>query len=109
MTTLRSRTTLPPKEPQASSTADGEDGSSGSASKPKAYLSDPDEGPSRLSLFDVLRILGGLFLLSSTLSYFITGNSILWGYRPAITRPARIKAWLVRFNFSLMSVDENRR
>ena len=96
MTTLRSRTTLPPKEPHASSTAHEEDGSSGSASKPKAYLSDPDEGPSRLSLFDVFRILAGLFLLSSTLSYFVTGNSILWGYRPAITRPARVRAWLVR-------------
>ena len=94
MTTLRSRTALPPKDRNAVSTAD--DDQSGSKSKPKAYDADPDEGPSRLSLLDVLRVLGGLFLLSSTLSYFITGNSILWGYRPAFTRPARIKAWLVR-------------
>ena len=94
MTSLRSRTTLPPKDRNVVSPAD--DDQSNPTSKPKAYVSDPDEGPSRLSLLDVLRVLGGLFLLSSTLSYFITGNSILWGYRPAFTRPARIKAWLVR-------------
>ena len=100
MTALRSRN-LPPKDPDRPSSAPptAKDDSSTSTSKPKAYLSDPDEGPSRLSLLDVLRVLSGLFLLSSTLSYFITGNSILWGYRPAITRPARIKAWLVRESF----------
>ena len=94
MTTVRSRNTLPPKYRKAVDTAD--DDRSNSTSKPKAYVSDPDDGPSRLSVLDVLRVLGGLFLLSSTLSYFITGNSIIWGYRPAFTRPARIKAWLVR-------------
>ena len=93
MSTLRSRTTLPPKGP--ASTAEDEEPSH-STTTLKAYTSDPDEGPNRLSLLDVLRIVGGLFLLSSTLSYFIPGNSILWGYRPAFTRPARIKAWLVR-------------
>ena len=101
MTTLRSRNTLPLKDRNAISTDD--DDQSNSASKPKVYFSDSDEGPSRLSLLDVLRVLGGLFLLSSTLSYFITGHSILWGYRPAFTRSARIKAWLVRslaFKFS---------
>lgn len=101
MTALRSRTHLPPKDSQVPSTIPptANDGLSNSTSKSKAYASDPDEGPDRLSLPDVLRILAGLFLLSSTLSYFITGNSILWGYRPAITRPARIKAWLVRQMF----------
>lgn len=86
MTALRSRANLPPKD---------RDAPSPSASKPNASVSDPDEDPSRLSLLDILRVLGGLFLLSSTLSYFITGNSILWGYRPALTRPAQLKAWLV--------------
>ena len=97
MTALRSRTNLPPKDRDATSSAlpTAEDGPSSSPSKPKAYGSDEDEGPSHLSLLDILRVLGGLFLLSSTLSYFITGNSILWGYRPALTRPAQLKAWLV--------------
>ncbi|KAL9132440.1 MAG: hypothetical protein Q9175_006382 [Cornicularia normoerica] len=92
MTALRSRTNVTPKDRHAPSTTDNEP--LNSTSKPRPYLPDPEEGPSHLSLLDVLRVLGGLFLLSSTLSYFITGNSILWGYRPAITRPARIKAWL---------------
>ncbi|KAL8830452.1 MAG: hypothetical protein Q9191_001414 [Dirinaria sp. TL-2023a] len=48
-----------------------------------------------ISTLDILRVLAGLCLLSITLSYFLTGTSILWGYRPAYTRPARIKAWLV--------------
>ena len=98
MTALRSRTNLPPKNRPSPSTHSltAEDGPLNSVSTPKAYVSDADEGPSRLSLLDVLRILGGLFLLSSTLSYFITGYSISWGYRPAVTRPARIRAWLVR-------------
>lgn len=96
MTALRPRTKLPPQDRDALSSAPpaAEHGPSHSASKPTPYSSDPEEGPSRLSILDVLRVLGGLFLLSSTLSYLITGNSILWGYRPAITRPARIKAWL---------------
>ncbi|KAL9069178.1 MAG: hypothetical protein Q9161_005701 [Pseudevernia consocians] len=96
MTALRSRTNLPPKDRDATSSAPptAEDGPSSSPSKPKAYVSDEDEAPSHLSLLDILRVLGGLFLLSGTLSYFITGNSILWGYRPALTRPAQLKAWL---------------
>lgn len=62
----------------------------------KTSDSNDEDGPTRLSVTDVLRILGGLLLLSSTLSYFITGESIFWNYRPAFTRPVRIKAWLVR-------------
>ena len=98
MTALRSRTNLPAKDGQTLSTAPStaDDKSFNSTSrKSKAYTSEEEDGPNRLSVLDVLRVLGGLFLLSSMLSYFITGNSILWGYRPAITRPARIKAWLV--------------
>ncbi|KAL8786540.1 MAG: hypothetical protein Q9195_008171 [Heterodermia aff. obscurata] len=48
-----------------------------------------------ISLLDILRLLTGLLLLSSSLSWFITGDSLLWGYRPALTRPSRLKAWLV--------------
>ncbi|CAD6586958.1 MAG: hypothetical protein ASARMPRED_002894 [Alectoria sarmentosa] len=94
MTALRSRTNLPPQDRDVLTPLTAEDRPYNSTSKTKAYVSDPDEGPSRLSLLDVLRVVAGVFLLSSALSYFITGNSILWGYRPAITRPAKIKAWL---------------
>ena len=65
--------------------------------RPKPLRSEDEDGPLSLSVLDVLRILGGLVLLSSALSYFVTGNSIVWNApRPAWTRPARIKAWWVR-------------
>jgi hypothetical protein len=60
----------------------------------------PESGrlpPIRIGVLDVLRVLGGLFLLSSVLSYFITNDSILWGYRPGFTRLAWLKARLVCF------------
>lgn len=43
---------------------------------------------------DVLRILGGVFLLSSVVSYFVTGDSILWGYRPWYTQPSQLLRWV---------------
>ncbi|MCJ1439181.1 hypothetical protein MMC27_008572 [Xylographa pallens] len=46
----------------------------------------------RISVLDVFRVLGGLFLLSCALSYFITNDSIFWGHRPSFTRPAWLKA-----------------
>ena len=48
-----------------------------------------------IGFFDILRVLGGIFLLSSTLSYFVTNESILWGYRPSFTQPAQVLAWFV--------------
>ncbi|KAI9842705.1 MAG: hypothetical protein M1837_006990 [Sclerophora amabilis] len=47
-----------------------------------------------ISVTDVLRILGGLLLLSSVLSYFITNDSVLWNYRPSWTYLPVLKAWL---------------
>ncbi|KAG8528958.1 uncharacterized protein KY384_006647 [Bacidia gigantensis] len=48
----------------------------------------------RVSFFDVVRALSGLILLSTLLSYLITGTSLTWGYKPSWARPARIRAWL---------------
>ncbi|KAL9107784.1 MAG: hypothetical protein Q9187_008383, partial [Circinaria calcarea] len=45
------------------------------------------------SILDILRLLAGLLLLNCTVSYFVTNDSIFWGYRPAITRPERVRAW----------------
>ncbi|KAK1078404.1 hypothetical protein LTR33_007265 [Friedmanniomyces endolithicus] len=39
---------------------------------------------------DLLRILGGLLLLNCLLSYFITNDSVLWGWRPWFIRPGPI-------------------
>ena len=49
-----------------------------------------------LSVLDVLRILGGLFLLNCLLSYFITNDSVFWGWRPWFIRPKVVMRWLVR-------------
>jgi hypothetical protein len=51
---------------------------------------------SGLSLLDVLRILGGVLLLSSGLSYLVTsGSSMTWGYNPWWTRAREWKTVLV--------------
>ncbi|OAL05003.1 cytochrome b5 [Phaeosphaeriaceae sp. SRC1lsM3a] len=51
----------------------------------------------RLSVLDVLRILGGILLLSSGLSYLSTnGTSMTWGYDPWWTRAREWKTLLQR-------------
>lgn len=92
--TIRSRPTATtnPKEPT-------EDTSTSSPPTREYNLSsttDDDERISRLpSLLDIVRLLLLGILLSTTLSYFITSESLTWNYRPPWTRPARIRAWLV--------------
>jgi len=46
------------------------------------------------SFLDILRILTGLSLLSASLSYFITGSSLLWGWNPWFLSPAQVQAYL---------------
>lgn len=51
----------------------------------------------RLSVLDVLRILGGIVLLSSGLSYLTTGGeSMTWRYNPWWTRVSEWRGLLVR-------------
>ncbi|PNS18260.1 Membrane steroid-binding protein 1 [Sphaceloma murrayae] len=47
-----------------------------------------------VSFVDILRILGGLALLNTALSYYITGDSFLWGHRPWWVKPGRLQTWL---------------
>ncbi|OQN96211.1 hypothetical protein B0A48_17718 [Cryoendolithus antarcticus] len=47
-----------------------------------------------VGVMDILRILGGLFLLNCLLSYFITNDSVLWGYRPWFVQPSQISRYL---------------
>jgi hypothetical protein len=56
-----------------------------------------------VGVMDILRILGGLFLLNCLLSYFITNDSVLWGYRPWFVRPAVLMRYLVSRTFHLHS------
>lgn len=63
--------------------------------KPPQY---PAQSNTSFSLLDIVRLLGGLFLLSSTLSYFVTSNSIFWNYGPSFAaQSGRLTAWLVCF------------
>lgn len=48
----------------------------------------------RVGALDVVRVLGGLLLLSSALSYFVTNESITWGWRPWFSRPDMVRAWI---------------
>jgi isoprenylcysteine carboxyl methyltransferase (ICMT) family protein YpbQ len=48
-----------------------------------------------VGVMDVLRILGGLFLLNCLLSYFITNDSVLWGWRPWFVRPGQVMRYFV--------------
>lgn len=57
---------------------------------------DKRKGQIGISVLDVLRIIGGLLLLNSLLSYFITNDSFLWGYRPWFVRPRAVMWWWVR-------------
>lgn len=55
-----------------------------------------DEEQNRgFSVLDGLRIIVGLLLLNCLLSYFITGDSFLWGYKPWWIRPNALVAKLV--------------
>ena len=50
-----------------------------------------------IGVVDVLRILGGLFLLNCLLSYFVTNDSVLWGWRPWFVRPNVVMRYWVSF------------
>ncbi|KAK5129474.1 hypothetical protein LTR08_003234 [Meristemomyces frigidus] len=47
-----------------------------------------------VGVVDILRILGGLFLLNCLLSYFVTNDSVLWGWRPWFVRPNVVMRYL---------------
>jgi predicted heme/steroid binding protein len=49
---------------------------------------------SSITLLDILRLLTGLALLSVALSYFITGDSLLWGYKPWFLSIPQLKSYV---------------
>jgi len=48
-------------------------------------------------VLDIIRILVGLLVLSSALSWFVTGESVLWGWKPWFSNVGAVKSWLVCF------------
>ena len=55
----------------------------------------PKKSHNRFGVTDALRILGGLVLLNCALSYFVTNESVTWGWRPWFSKPANVRAWMV--------------
>jgi len=49
-----------------------------------------------ITVTDVLRILGGLLLLNSAISYFVTSNSLTWGWRPWWSKTRQLQAYVVQ-------------
>ncbi|KAI9889913.1 MAG: hypothetical protein M1814_004636 [Vezdaea aestivalis] len=57
-------------------------------------ISDEDESTSiGITILDIIRVVLGVLLVNSLLSYYVTSDSIFWNYRPRWTRPAHIKAY----------------
>ena len=64
------------------------------AVKEKAVADKKADG---FSFFDVVRVVGGIILLSGGLSYLTTsGTSMTWGYNPWWTRAREWKSLIVR-------------
>ena len=57
-----------------------------------------EEASPVVSVLDVLRIIVTLCAASCALSYYLTsGESVLWGFRPWLTRPQLLKAYFVSY------------
>lgn len=58
-----------------------------------------EEEVSGISFVDVLRVLSGILLLSTLLSWFVTdGDSFTWGYKSASFKWKNVKLMFVRFS-----------
>lgn len=57
--------------------------------------SEESEDNSSIGVVEALRIVAGLLLISCIASYFVTGDSVTWNYRPWWIRPKALTAWLV--------------
>jgi predicted heme/steroid binding protein len=64
--------------------ANGSVGKPSPAKRPKKARNDEGIG---LGVIDILRLMAGGLLLNCLLSYFITSNSLTWGWRPWFFRP----------------------
>ena len=52
-------------------------------------------GGAGFGVVDILRVLAGGILLSFALSWVVTGESVLWGWRPWFTRLGDVQAYMV--------------
>ncbi|KKZ61568.1 hypothetical protein EMCG_00551 [[Emmonsia] crescens] len=47
-----------------------------------------------ISILDIFRVIFLLFLTSAALSYYVTTDSVMWGYKPRFTRWAVLKSYI---------------
>jgi hypothetical protein len=96
MAEVRQRTTGPkPTIPSGSTSQPAPSRTPSHSPSPADRIKAEDEAG--LTLLDILRSITLLFLLSSALSWFITGESLIWNAsRPAITTPSYWKSFFVR-------------
>ena len=71
--------------------ANGSVGKPDKATRPKKPKKDEGIG---LGVIDILRLIAGGLLLNCLLSYFITSNSLTWGWRPWFFRPKVVMRYL---------------
>jgi hypothetical protein len=69
--------------------------SSSASTKPTTPNKSSSDEIGGLSVLDVLRLIGGVILLSSCLSWLSTGESLTWGWNPWFLRVGEWKAMTV--------------
>lgn len=70
--------------------------------KPAKEASEQDGGLGSIGLVDILRLIFLVIIISSGLSYYITSDSIIWGYqRPWFTRPQVLLRYFVSITICL--------
>ena len=76
-------------------------GSATASATATATATAPATASDVIGIYDILRLVFGLFVVSCALSFFVTGDGLFWGYRPWFTRADVLKAWIVRLFFFL--------
>ncbi|KAK0957252.1 hypothetical protein LTR91_021958 [Friedmanniomyces endolithicus] len=81
-----------PRQRNGKSAIDTDAYANGNTPKSTATTTTPQTKSTSKSfgVLDLVRILGGLLLLNCLLSYFITNDSVLWGWRPWFICPGPI-------------------
>ncbi|KAI5308739.1 hypothetical protein KEM55_004982 [Ascosphaera atra] len=97
MSSLRHRNTPDIKGPRVEELPDseGEEHVTTQQGGPRNADDDEDDAPG-ISLLDILRLIAVAFFTSCALSYMVTHNSFIWGYKaPWWTRPSVVARYFV--------------
>lgn len=75
--------------------------------EPTEPKTEQNSSPS-IGIVDILRFLFLVFIISSGLSYYITSDSIIWGYqRPWFTRPQVLLRYFVSIAYPGKCFEKN--